>query len=295
MEIKIIVDSGATDIPSNGFDTQDYAHDPLSVMEIKQELSDYIQSSGSEGSDPPVIILNRPMGSLSIPDLYQLSISEAIQQSVRSIKFVVGSREIKHYLEDQLPPRIPLRQVFAHQTHQLILSTGDITEVEADAIVNASNIHLKLGAGVSEAIAAKAGTGLQGEMSAIARMRSIGNGDAVITGAHLMTACRYIIHAATADGSAKTVSRAVSQCLDLCADRKIGSIAFPALGTGTGGLDEKDCADAMAKAVLQWFAAQHQLAAFPRRIIFVLWNKGIFDIFSSVMESIYSVPGENSR
>ena len=63
---------------------------------------------------------------------------------------------------------------------RIVLKEGDITEEQVDAIVNAANSHLVLGAGVAGAIREKGGPSIQKECDAIG---SIEVGDAALTGA----------------------------------------------------------------------------------------------------------------
>src|SRR5580693_5322691 len=73
----------------------------------------------------------------------------------------------------------------------LELVEGDITGVEADAIVNAANEHLQLGSGVAGAIRDKGGPSIQEECN---RIGSTPVGTAVMTGAGNLPA-RQVIHA----------------------------------------------------------------------------------------------------
>ena len=75
---------------------------------------------------------------------------------------------------------------------RIVLTEGDITEQEVDAIVNAANSQLVLGAGVAGAIRAKGGPEVQRECDAIGPIEV---GDAAVTGAGDLRA-RFVIHAA---------------------------------------------------------------------------------------------------
>jgi O-acetyl-ADP-ribose deacetylase (regulator of RNase III) len=78
-------------------------------------------------------------------------------------------------------------------THtEIHVARGDITTFEGDAIVNAANNHLKLGAGVAGAIARKGGPEIQQECD---RHGPIRVGEAAITGAGRLSV-RHVIHAA---------------------------------------------------------------------------------------------------
>jgi len=78
---------------------------------------------------------------------------------------------------------------------RIIIQKGDITEMDVDAIVNAANNDLLLGAGVAGAIARKGGESIQKECNEIG---SIPVGFAAITGAGNLKA-RFVIHAASMD------------------------------------------------------------------------------------------------
>ena len=73
----------------------------------------------------------------------------------------------------------------------LELAEGDITELNTDAIVNAANASLILGAGVAGAIRAKGGPSIQQECDEIGGCPV---GGAVITGGGNLKA-RHVIHA----------------------------------------------------------------------------------------------------
>ncbi len=77
----------------------------------------------------------------------------------------------------------------------LRLIQGDITRIEADAIVNAANSALAGGGGVDGAIHRAAGPSLMTELSRIrAEIGRCPTGKAVVTGAGLLRA-RIVIHA----------------------------------------------------------------------------------------------------
>src|SRR5947209_16632877 len=76
---------------------------------------------------------------------------------------------------------------------KIILQQGDLTEADADAIVNAANNDLKLGGGLAGVIRRKAGDAVQRECDAIG---AIPVGGAAITSAGKLKA-RHVIHAAS--------------------------------------------------------------------------------------------------
>src|ERR1700688_3063575 len=85
------------------------------------------------------------------------------------------------------------KQTLKELAAKIEIRQGDLTEMETDAIVNAANNDLILGAGVAGAIRRKGGDEIQKECSAIG---SIPVGYAAITGGGKLRA-RHVIHAAS--------------------------------------------------------------------------------------------------
>ena len=128
---------------------------------------------------------------------------------------------------------------------------GDITESKADAIVNAANNQLWMGAGVAGAIKRKGGEEIEKE--AVAK-GPIDVGDAVATGAGKLAAS-YVVHAAAMGQDLVTdeakIYSATRASLERAEELKLSSIAFPALGTGVGGFPASDAARIMLRAVVE--------------------------------------------
>src|SRR6184192_2720791 len=101
---------------------------------------------------------------------------------------------------------------------KIVIQQGDLTEMETDAIVNAANNDLVLGAGVAGAIRRKGGEEIQRECDAIG---SIPVGYAAITTGGKLKA-RFVIHAASMQLGGKPPRR---HCADprhtRCASRQI--------------------------------------------------------------------------
>src|SRR5215471_18418748 len=76
---------------------------------------------------------------------------------------------------------------------RVILQQGDITDADVEAIVNAANNDLQLGAGVAGAIRRKGGPSIQRECDHIG---SIPIGEAALTSGGQLKA-KYVIHAAS--------------------------------------------------------------------------------------------------
>lgn len=121
---------------------------------------------------------------------------------------------------------------------------GDITTYAGDAIVNAANNHLVLGAGVAGAIRRRGGPAIQAECQ---RHGPIRVGEAAITGAGELP-CRYVIHAAVMGDepvSERSIRDATRASLQLAAAHQIRDVAFPILGTGVGGFSFRRAVEIM--------------------------------------------------
>ena len=157
---------------------------------------------------------------------------------------------------------------------------GDITDYDGEAIVNAANNHFWMGGGVAGAIRRKGGVTIE-EEAMKKGPRPVG--DAVMTSGGSLHA-RYVIHAAVMGQDLQTdsdkIRKATSSCLMIAEAKGIGSIAFPALGTGVGGFPLQAAAEVMMKEVRCFV----QNASSLRRVTFVLYDVTAFKIFAVELE-----------
>src|SRR5712664_600275 len=91
---------------------------------------------------------------------------------------------------------------------RVVIQQGDLTEMDTDAIVNAANNDLVLGAGVAGAIRRKGGDAIQRECDAIG---SIPLGFAAITSGGKLAA-KYVIHAASMGDLAELHGACAAAC-----------------------------------------------------------------------------------
>ncbi len=164
----------------------------------------------------------------------------------------------------------------------LTLSQGDITESSADVIVNAANNHLWMGAGVAGSIKRKGGNVIEKE--AVSK-GPIGVGEAVATTSGSLSA-RYIIHAAGMGQDLKTSGEIIDACtaasLRLADELGVASIAFPAIGTGVGGLPVDTAARRMLHAVAAFLNSGEGSL---RKIEFVLFSEKDLETFVDVLDN----------
>ncbi|XP_077098953.1 protein mono-ADP-ribosyltransferase PARP14-like [Siphateles boraxobius] len=131
----------------------------------------------------------------------------------------------------------------------LEVSSGDITKEKTDAIVNSSNKTFSLKAGVSKAILDAAGLQVENECSQIVGLSNTQQTEIVTSAGRLP--CGNIIHI-IGRNAPSDIKDVVLSVLKLCESRQITSVAFPALGTGQGGVNPADVADAMVDAVVDF-------------------------------------------
>jgi len=126
---------------------------------------------------------------------------------------------------------------------------GDITALEVDAIANAANNALWMGAGVAGAI--KRAGGEEIEREAVGK-GPIEVGDAVATSAGRLKA-KHVIHGAVMGQDLQTsgelIRQATTRCLEVADELADNSLALPAFGTGVGGFALEECAGIMVEAV----------------------------------------------
>lgn len=166
---------------------------------------------------------------------------------------------------------------------RILIQQGDITDMDVDAIVNAANNDLILGAGVAGAILRKGGHSIQEECNEIG---SIPVGYAAITGAGRLKA-RHVIHAASMGlGDVPTTSKSLrtstAHSLRLAAEHKLKTIAFPAIGTGVSGFPMDECAQIMLNEAVQHLKGETSVET----IYFVLFDSRARETFQHTWEKL---------
>jgi O-acetyl-ADP-ribose deacetylase len=132
---------------------------------------------------------------------------------------------------------------------KLELVEGDIAALAVDAVANAANNHLWMGAGVAGAL--KRAGGVEIEREAVSK-GPVRVGEAVATGAGRLPA-RWVIHGAAMGldlrTNGKLVERTTRSVLRVADELGAESLALPAFGTGVGGFPLDECARLMVSAV----------------------------------------------
>ena len=159
---------------------------------------------------------------------------------------------------------------------------GDITQLTADAIVNAANSHLEAGSGVCGAILKAGGPSIFEECR---RLGGCPTGSAVATGAGTLKA-RYVFHAVgpVYHGKEKDVEQLASchlKCLDLALEKGCRSIAFPAISTGIYGYPVAEASVIAVGSVHGWLL--HHPDGIDR-VIFSLFDPATLQAYQSAHE-----------
>jgi len=162
------------------------------------------------------------------------------------------------------------------------ISQGDITGSALDAIVNAANNDLILGAGVAGAIRNKGGPEIQKECD---RIGSIPLGESAITTGGKLKA-KFVIHAASMQLGGRTseenLRASTRNSLRRASERKIESIAFPAIGTGIAGFPLDRCAQVMLEEVRDHLAGETSV----KLVEFVLFDRAALDAFKRAFDAM---------
>ncbi|KAK2850420.1 hypothetical protein Q7C36_009203 [Tachysurus vachellii] len=125
--------------------------------------------------------------------------------------------------------------------------TGDITKETTDVIVNSTNETFTSKAGVSKSILDAAGPNVEAECQQLGALQNKG----LIMTQQGNLQCKKIIHI-SAKNNLKTIQKRVQQALEMCVKNNFSSIAFPAFGTGQGGINSGYVADHMFDGVIDF-------------------------------------------
>ena len=162
------------------------------------------------------------------------------------------------------------------------LVEGDITEMDTDAIVNAANAALQLGAGVAGAIRRKGGPKIQEECDKIGG--TFVGGAVITTGGNLKA--RYVIHAVgprMGEGNEdEKLKNATLNSLRVAEENKLKTVAFPAISTGIFGFPLARCAQIMLSTASSFLKEQTSI----ERVVFCLFGKESYDIFRAELAQL---------
>ena len=159
----------------------------------------------------------------------------------------------------------------------LEVAEGDIAALEVDAVANAANDHLWMGAGVAGAIKRAGGEEIEREAVALGPIEV---GEAVATRAGRLPG-RWVIHAAVMGQDLVTgpdaIRNATRRTLELADELGAVSLALPAFGTGVGGFPLDECARIMVAEARAYEGAS------LGRVVFAVYGETAAAAFRSAL------------
>lgn len=277
LELIISTDDGEADLRAGDFHNGPAFREELLILVEERtpdetlEISFLPPFSGSFAAPGAAdIVADIVSGIESPPTIRLLVASQAARQKLRP-RLDRTSVEPRHYRLGAL---------------SITVLRGDITDIEADAIVNASNTRLSLGAGVSGAIRSKAQPGLQDALTAIARRAQPKPGDVFVTDSFGLPKTRKILHTPTAAGQAEVIAKALKNCLLRAHDEGMRSLAIPALGAGTGGLGIQRFAELIHRALRDF--TERVASPSLSSVSLVLWTNHDFQAVTRHLDACLS-------
>ncbi len=168
----------------------------------------------------------------------------------------------------------------------LALAVGDLSEFEADALVNAANSALAGGGGVDGALHRRGGPSIMVETEA----RYPGGcptGSAVLTGAGELKA-RWVIHAVGPvwrggwSGEREQLASAYRSALRLAEEAGARTVALPALSAGVYGYPLEEAAEVALSTTRDYLRGKTSI----ERATFVLFTPATFAVFERTLEAL---------
>jgi O-acetyl-ADP-ribose deacetylase (regulator of RNase III) len=166
---------------------------------------------------------------------------------------------------------------------RVVLTRGDITRLDVDAIVNAANTSLLGGGGVDGAIHRAAGPRLLAECRLLGGCET---GDAKLTRGHNLPA-RHVIHTVGPvwSGGGQREDEKLASCyrrsLEIAERSGLSSVAFPSISTGVYGFPISRAAE-IAIREIRAFLADHEL---PAVVTLVTFSSGDEEVYRQALEA----------
>ena len=165
---------------------------------------------------------------------------------------------------------------------------GDITKIEADAIVNAANTSLLGGGGVDGAIHRAGGSAiLEDCRKIIARQGGCKVGEAVITTGGKLPA-KYVIHTVGPvwNGGHKKEAELLANCyknsLNLAVQNSIKTIAFPNISTGIYHFPKDKASRIAVETVTNFLETNDSID----NVIFVCFDDENYELYEMALNNL---------
>lgn len=190
------------------------------------------------------------------------------------------------YLTEQKEKKGTVRVQDLQYKDNITLFLGDITTLDADAIVNAANSQMlgcfhPLHNCIDNAIHSTAGVQVRLDCNDIMRGAKARNGDVIVTKAYNLPS-KFIFHTvgpivqrSVSETNRKDLQKCYVNCLEKAEEIGVKSIAFCCISTGVFGYPKEDAAKIAVSAVKEFLAQNHGEI------------KVIFNVFSEADYAIY--------
>ena len=161
------------------------------------------------------------------------------------------------------------------------ISRGDITQLNVDAIVNAANSSLLGGGGVDGAIHRAAGPEL---LNYCRTLNGCKTGDAKISPGFRLKA-KWIIHTVGPvwrggkQDEETLLASCYKRCLELAAEKKITSIAFPNISTGVYSFPKEKA----ARIAIHTVKVLQSENAVPEKIFFCCFDEENYMLYQALL------------
>jgi len=170
------------------------------------------------------------------------------------------------------------------------LVQGDITDQDADVVVNAANSALMGGGGVDGAIHRRGGPAILEECKWIRQKEwpdGLAAGKAVITTGGSLKA-RHVIHtvgpvwSGGQSGEPAVLAECYSNTLRIATQSGLRSVAFPSISTGAYGYPVREASRVALKAVKSYVESRGA----PGEVTFVLYSENDFNTYMEALEEL---------
>jgi O-acetyl-ADP-ribose deacetylase (regulator of RNase III) len=170
---------------------------------------------------------------------------------------------------------------------QIEVIKGDITKIEADAIVNAANSSLLGGGGVDGAIHRAGGPQILEECRKIvARQGGCATGEAVITTAGKLPS-KFVIHTVGPvwNGGNNNEREKLSNCyrnsLQLALEQNCRTVAFPNISTGIYRFPKHEAAKIAVHSVKEFLSVNNQI----EKVLFVCFDEENYGLIKKEVDN----------